>query len=94
MADNGYLRDLIVSIKKTEEMIALHKNNHTPSITANQYELIKAKQIAELIDGLTAPAYQTLEAISVIKHILDRFYPDLPFNLATQEDLRDLENAI
>ncbi|HEY8780810.1 MAG TPA: hypothetical protein VIM16_04275 [Mucilaginibacter sp.] len=60
----------------------------------DQYEAIKAKQISELIDGLAVPPYQTVESISVIKQMLDKFYPDIPENLVKPKELRELEDAI
>jgi len=60
----------------------------------SQYEAIKAKQVSEWIDGLAVPPYQTVESISVIKHILDKFYPDIPGGLVKQKELQELEDTI
>jgi len=42
------LKELLDNIKKTDEMIILHKNAGTPYLILQQYEAIKAKQISEL----------------------------------------------
>jgi hypothetical protein len=94
MKRNHHLKELIDNIKKTEEMIVLHKTNNTSSLMLTQYEAIKAKQVSELIDGLAVPPYQTVEGISVIKHILDKFYPDIPGDLVKQKELQELEDTI
>ena len=72
MKRNHHLKELIDNIKKTEEMITLHKTNGTSSLMTAQYEAIKAKQISELFGGLSMPPYQTVESISVIKHLLNK----------------------
>jgi hypothetical protein len=94
MKRNHHLIELIESIKKTEEMISLHKANGSPGLMLDQYEAIKVKQISELIDGLAMPPYQTFESISVIKQILDKFYPNIPEGLVKQKELRELEDTI
>ena len=94
MKRNHHLKELIDSIKKTEEMIALHKGAGTPSIMKEQYEAIKARQIAELIDSLAVAPYQNIESISLIKQIINKFYPELPANLVNQKELRELEDSI
>jgi hypothetical protein len=94
MKRNHHLKELIANIKKTEEMISLHKTNGTSPLMATQYEALKAKQTSELIDGLAMPPYQTVESISVIKQILNKFYPNLPEGLVQQKELRELEDTI
>jgi hypothetical protein len=89
-----YLKECIDSIKKTDEMISLHKANNGSALMINQYEAIKAKQISELIDSLAVPPYQTIEGISMIKKILDKFYPNLPADTVKLKELKELENAI
>jgi len=94
MKRNHHLKELIDNIKKTEEMIVLHKTNNTSSLMASQYEALKAKQVSELIDGLAVPPYQTVESISLIKQILNKFYPNIPDDLVKQKELRELEDTI
>ena len=94
MKRNHHLKELIDSIKKTDEMIILHRNADTSLLIVQQYEAIKAKQISELIDGLAIPPYQTLESISVIKHVLNKFYPDIPSDTVELKELKELEDAI
>ena len=94
MKRNHHLKDLVENIRKTEEMILLHKTNSSLPIIVNQYEAIKAKQVSELIDGLSIPAYQTIESISLIKHLLNKFYPDIPEGLVKQKELKELEDTI
>jgi len=48
MKPNRHLKELLDNIKKTDEMIILHKNAGTPYLILQQYEAIKAKQISEL----------------------------------------------
>ena len=92
--NNGYLKDLIDNIKKTDEMIVLNKANGELSIIIDQYEAIKARQISELIDSLAIPPYQDIEGLSVIKTILNKFYPELPSDLVKRKELRELEDSI
>jgi hypothetical protein len=73
-------------------MIMVHQSADSSVLTIKQYEAVKARQISELIDGM--PPYQTIESISVIKHILDKFYPELPQGMVTQKELKELEEAI
>jgi len=94
MKRNHHLKELIDNIKKTEEIIVLHKTNNTSSLMASQYEALKAKQVSELIDGLAVPPYQTVESISLIKQILNKFYPNIPDDLVKQKELRELEDTI
>jgi hypothetical protein len=94
MKRNHHLKELIENIKKTDEMISLHKQNNTSPLMAIQYEAIKAKQISELIDGLAVPPYQSVESISVIKRILNKFYPDMPEGVVKQKELKELEDTI
>jgi hypothetical protein len=60
MKRNHHLMDMIGNIKKTEEMIVLHKDDEL-QIMAEQYETIKARQIAEFIDELAKPPFQSVE---------------------------------
>ena len=94
MERNHLLKELIVNIKKTEEIIALHKEVDNSSLIVKQYEAIKAKQISELIHSLIILPYQTLESISVIKSILNKFYPEIPSDIVKQKELKELEDAI
>ena len=94
MKRNNYLKDSIENIKRTDEMIVLHKNAGSPALMVEQYEGIKARQISELIDSLAIPPYQNIESISVIKTILNKFYPELPSDMVKQKELRELEDAV
>jgi len=71
-----HLMELISDIKKTEEMISLHKDDEFRLIIA-QYEAIKTKQMAEFIDELAKPSFQSAESFSIIKLMIDKFYPSL-----------------
>lgn len=94
MKRNHHLKELIDNIKKTEEMILLHRTNNTSPLMAFQYEALKAKQVSELIDGLAMPPFQSVESISLIKHVLDAFYPQVSKHKITRKELRELEDAI
>jgi hypothetical protein len=94
MKRNHHLKELIDSIRKTEEIISLHKKSAASHVMAYQYEALKAKQVSELIDGLAMPPFQSVESISLIKHILDTFYPQVSKYKITQKELRELEDAI
>jgi hypothetical protein len=85
---------MIEDIRKTDEMIALHKNINDLSIIIEQYEAIKARQVSELIHDLSMPPFQNIESISVIKTILNKFYPELPGDLVKQKELKELEESI
>ena len=94
MKRNHYLKEFIDDIKKTDEMIALHKSIGDSALIVNQYEAIKARQISELIDNLSIPPYQDIESISLIKTILNKFYPELPADLVKRKELREIEASI
>lgn len=94
MKRNHHLKELIDNIKKTDEMILLHKANSTSSLMVTQYEAMKVKQISELIDGLTMPPYQTIESFSLIRHVLDKFYPQMIDYKISQKELKELEDSI
>jgi hypothetical protein len=94
MKRNHHFKQLIDNIKKTDEMITLHKSIGDMPLIIEQYEFIKAKQISELIDSLVIPPYQSIESISVVKQILNKFYPELPSDLVKQKELREVEDAI
>lgn len=94
MKQNYHLIQLIDEIKKTEEIIAINKASGALSVVITQYEAIKAKQISELIDSLAIPPYQTIESISVIKQILDKYYPNMPEGIVKQKELRELAETI
>jgi hypothetical protein len=94
MKRNHHLKELIDNIKKTEEMILLHQTNSTSPLMVSQYEALKARQVSELIDGLAMPPFQSVESISLIKHVLDAFYPQMPKHKIKQKELRELEAAI
>jgi len=50
---------LIGDIKKTEEMISLHQDDEFQLII-DQYEAIKAKQVAEFNDELAKPPFLSI----------------------------------
>jgi hypothetical protein len=88
-----HLMELINNIKKTEEMISLHKNDEFQLII-DQYEAIKAKQMAEFIDELAKPPFQSIESFSVIKLMIDKFYPSLNSGSPELKELGKLASAI
>ena len=90
----GHLIELVESIKKIDEMIALHKNNDELPLMTAQYEALKAKQVAELIDELATPPYQSAESFSVIKLIINKYYPAIDVNKVQQKELKALAMAI
>jgi hypothetical protein len=94
MKRNHHLKELIDNIKKTDEMISMHKANGTSPLMSIQYEALKAKQTSELIDSLALPPFQTIESIFVIKRILNKFYPDMPESLVQPKELKELADAI
>ena len=92
MAYNHYFKDLVENIKRTDEMIVLHRNAGSPKLILEQYEAIKSSQISELIHELVKISHQKIESISIIKRILDKFYPQLPADIGGVEML-DLEGV-
>ena len=88
-----HLMELISDIKKTEEMISLHKDDELQLII-DQYEAIKAKQVAEFIDELAKPPFQSAESFSVIKLMIDKFYPSLNGDSVELKELGKLASAI
>ena len=88
-----HLIALVESIKKTDEMIALHKNDEL-KIMAEQYENIKVRQVAEFIDELAKSPYQSVESLSVIKLMIDKYYPFISSDTVAQKELKQLALAI
>jgi hypothetical protein len=88
-----HLMELISDIKKTDEMISLHKNDEFQLII-DQYEAVKAKQMAEFIDELAKPPFQSAESFSVIKLMIDKFYPSLSQDSVELKELAKLAAAI
>jgi hypothetical protein len=89
-----HLKELIENIKKTEAMISLHKENDELQIMTAQYEALKAKQVAELIDELAMPPFQTVESFSVIKLIINKYYPLIDSDNVKQKELKELAMTI
>lgn len=88
-----HLKELIESIKKTEAMISLHKDDELTLMTA-QYEALKAKQVAEFIDELAKPPFQSVESFSLINLIINKYYPTINSDRVNQKDLRELALTI
>jgi hypothetical protein len=85
-----HLKELIEAIKQTEGMISLHGKNDELNIITKQYEALKAKQVAELIDELAMPPYQSVESFSIIKLIIDKYYPFIDSGSVEQKELKEL----
>lgn len=90
MRRTHHLKELIQNIKKTEEMIALHRADDLGLMTA-QYETLKAKQVAEFIDELARPPFQSVENFSLIKLMINKYYPS---DHLEQKELKELALAI
>ncbi|WP_184543890.1 hypothetical protein [Mucilaginibacter sp. FT3.2] len=88
-----HLKELIESIKKTEEMISLHKDDKLTLMTT-QYETLKAKQVAEFIDELAKPPFQSVESFSLINLIINKYYPTINSDRVKQKDLKELALTI
>jgi hypothetical protein len=88
-----HLMELISDIKKTDEMISLHKDGEFQLII-DQYEAIKAKQMAEFIDELAKPPFLSAESFSLIKLMIDKFYPSLNSDSVELKELGKLAAAI
>jgi hypothetical protein len=88
-----HLMELAESIKRTEQMISLHKNDEI-KLMLDQYETLKAKQIAEFIDGLATPPFQSVESFSVIRMMINKYYPNLESGSVEQKELRQLATTI
>jgi len=59
-----------------------------------QYEAIKAKQVAELIDKLAMPPFQTVESFSIIKLVINKYYPAINSDTVQQKELKELALSI
>ena len=90
----NHLKELIENIKKTEEIIALHKQSGDLKIMSTQYEALKAKQVAELIDELAMPPFQTVESFSIIKIVINKYYPSINSDTVQQKELKELALTI
>ncbi len=88
-----HLKELVESIKKTEEMISLHKDDEL-ALMKNQYEALKAKQVAEFIDELAKHPFQSVDSFSLINLIISKYYPTINTNSVVQKDLRELALTI
>ena len=90
------LMDLIEEIKNVDSMIKLHSSNAT-TFMLDQYKNKKEKLISYLIDELVEPDLRSPKSFSIIKKLLEKFYPNL--NKEAQEDyhhkeLGDLEATL
>ena len=94
MNGTGHLIDMLESIKRTDEMISLHKNNDELPLITTQYEALKAKQVAEIIAELTTPLYLSAENFLVIKLIINKYYPPGDADKVQQKELKALAMAI
>ena len=90
----NHLKELIENIKKTEEIIALHKESDDLKIMSTQYEALKAKQVAELIDELAMSPFQTVESFSIIQQVINKYYPSINSDTVKQKELRELALTI
>ncbi|MHB8209309.1 hypothetical protein [Mucilaginibacter sp.] len=90
----NHLKELVENIKKTEEMISLHKDHDELDILITQYEDLKAKQVAELIDELTLSPFPGIESLSIIKLIIDKYYPLIKSSDVKQRELKELALSI
>ncbi len=85
---------MVESIKKTDEMISLHKENDKFVVATEQYEALKAKQVAELIDELATSPLLSVESFSLIKLIINKYYPSIDPSQVEQKDLKELALTI
>jgi len=94
MSHVHHLIELIDSINKTEEMISLHKDHDELDLMTAQYEALKTKQIGQLIDELAMPPFQSIESISLIKRIVNKYYPSINEEIVDHKELKKLALAI
>jgi len=69
------LVDLIVDIKKVDEIIKLHSHDSN-DFMYSQYEVKKEKLIKLFIDELLSPSIRSEDSFSIIRLLLEKFYPE------------------
>jgi hypothetical protein len=83
------LVDLIEDIKKVDEMISFHKNNPSDFMRI-QYIERKQKLISYLIDELVEPEMRSPKSFAIILSALDKFYPNLKKEAASDASHKEL----
>ena len=75
-------------------MISLHKDHDELGIMTVQYEALKTKQVAELIDELATPPFQSIESLFLNKQIINKYYLLINSDNVEHKELRELAMAI
>ena len=93
-ADIYKLMDLIEEIKKVDAMILLHQDLDKSKFMVSQYEGRKTKLIGSLIDELVSPPVQSPQSFSLIKLIIEKYYPSNKNMKEFDTDIEKLAAAI
>ena len=96
-AKNYRLMDLIDDIKKVDAMINLHSKNSESSFMIEQYKAKKEKLTGYLIDELVEPEYRSTKSFSIIRILIDKFYPNVSKEAQKDKehkDLNEIEHAL
>lgn len=88
------LMDLLEEIKKVDAMILLHQDLDKSKFMVSQYEGRKTKLIGSLIDELVSPTVQSPQSFSLIKLIIEKYYPSNKNLKEFDTDIEKLAAAI
>ncbi|MGB4401180.1 MAG: hypothetical protein WBJ10_17540 [Daejeonella sp.] len=93
-ADIYKLMDLIEEIKKVDAMILLHQDLDKSKFMVSQYEGRKTKLMGSLIDELISPTVQSPQSFSLIKQVIEKYYPANKTRSKDDVDIEKLAAAI
>lgn len=93
-ADIYKLMDLIEEIKKVDAMILLHQDFDKSKFMVSQYEGRKTKLMGSLIDELISPTVQSPQSFSLIKLVIEKYYPANKTRSKDDVDIEKLAAAI
>jgi len=88
------LMDLLEEIKKVDAMILLHQDLDKSQFMVSQYEARKTKLIGSLIDELVSPTVQSPQSFSLIKLVIEKYYPSNKNRIEFDTDIEKLAAAI
>nr|WP_293838493.1 hypothetical protein [uncultured Arsenicibacter sp.] len=78
------LYDLIQELKKTEEVIALHRSLSEDTFMIGQYSAVKDQLFARILSELTSPQLASAVSYQLIRQLIESFYQPLADDMPTK----------